>query len=242
MVDRLGRVNEQTPGVFITFEGGDGAGKTTQLSLLEGWLQELGLTCERTREPGGTPVGERIRTLVLAHGQGEVDPRTEALLFAASRAAHVAQRIRPALRAGRIVVCDRYIDSSVAYQGVGRELGAGQVASLNAWATEDLQPDLTVVLDADPTMGRERRADRSDGPDRIESSADEFHVRLRRAFLDCADAAPHRYLVLDAAQDPDTLQERIRERVETLLAVPQGRTAAEGPSDTPRGVRREGTE
>lgn len=198
-------------------EGGDGAGKTTQLSLLEEWLQARGLVCERTREPGGTPIGERIRTLVLEHDQGEVDPRTEALLFAASRAAHVTQRIRPALEAGRFVLCDRYIDSSVAYQGAGRGLGPEQVASVNAWATEGLQPDLTVVLDVDPAMGRRRREGRGGGPDRIESSAEEFHIRLRRTFLDRAAAAPHRYLVLDAGEAPETLQAKIRERVEELL-------------------------
>lgn len=241
LAEEPAHTTQTRPGTFLVFEGGDGAGKTTQLGLLEEWLRGRGLDCERTREPGGTPIGERIRSLVLEHDQGEVDPHTEALLFAASRAAHVTQRIRPALRAGRTVLCDRYIDSSVAYQGAGRRLGVDQVASLNAWATEGLQPDLTVVLDVDPGVGRERREGRGGGPDRIESSEEEFHVRLRRAFLDRASSVPNRYLVLDAAEDPGRLQEKIRERVGDLLTEPWGSSFAGNLAEASNEVRQEGT-
>ena len=217
-IGRLVPVNERTRGRFLAVEGGDGAGKTTQIDLLEAWLTEQGLACDRTREPGGTPVGEKIRSLLLEHGQGEIDPRTEALLFAASRAAHVVQRIEPALQAGTWVLTDRYVDSSVAYQGLGRELGTEAVAQVNDWAIGGLQPDLTIVLDLDPAVARERMAARGDGrADRMESAGEEFHARLRTAFLDRAAADPHRYLVVDAAQDPQTVQAQIRARTEELL-------------------------
>ncbi|MBE1515615.1 dTMP kinase [Nesterenkonia halotolerans] len=211
-------MNQIRRGGFIAFEGGDGAGKTTQLTLLESWFRERSLPYERTREPGGTPIGERIRSLVLEHGQGEVDPRTEALLFAASRAAHVVQRIEPALEAGRFVLCDRYVDSSVAYQGVGRQLGAEAVAEVNAFATGGLQPDLTVVLDIEPAAARARREGRDGDSDRIESAEDAFHERLRAAFLARAEADPQRYLVLQAADAPESIQAEIRVRVQELLS------------------------
>lgn len=206
-------------GVFIVLEGGEGAGKTTQLGLLEEWLTSAGRSVLRTREPGGTEIGERIRSLLLDHGQGEVDPRTEALLFAASRAAHVEQKIIPALDSGTVVLCDRYIDSSLAYQGAGRGLGVGQVAQINALATQDLQPDLTVVLDLDPVVSAERRAARDGGAagDRIESADIEFHATLRQAFLDRAAAAPQRYLVLDATEPVHTIHRAITDRLDSLL-------------------------
>ena len=210
-------MNQIRRGGFVAFEGGDGAGKTTQLNLLEAWFKDQDVAYERTREPGGTPIGERIRSLVLEHGQGEVDPRTEALLFAASRAAHVVQRIEPALQAGRFVLCDRYVDSSVAYQGVGRQLGAEAVAQVNAFATGGLQPDLTVVLDIEPSSARARRDGRAGDSDRIESAEDAFHERLRAAFLARAEEEPDRYLVLNADAAPADLQEPIRERVGLLL-------------------------
>lgn len=203
---------------FVAFEGGDGAGKTTQLDLLESWFQDQAVPYERTREPGGTVIGERIRSLVLAHDQGEVDPRTEALLFAASRAAHVVQRIEPALRAGRFVLCDRYVDSSVAYQGVGRGLGAEEVATINTFATGGLQPDLTVLLDLEPAAARARREGRAGASDRIESAEEAFHDRLRHAFLARAEEAPARYLVLDASGSEHELQVAIRSRVQELLS------------------------
>lgn len=207
------------PGLFIAFEGGEGAGKTTQLKLLQEWLGAAGHDVVLTREPGGTEIGERIRTLLLEHGQGEVDPRTEALLFAASRAAHVTQRIRPATAAGQVVLTDRFVDSSLAYQGAGRGLGVEAVASINDWATEGLVPDLTVLLDVEPSVSRARREARDGGRpgDRIESAEDAFHARLRDAFLERAAAAPARYLVLDGTQAPDVVHARIREALEPML-------------------------
>ncbi|MFJ7751627.1 dTMP kinase [Arthrobacter sp. NPDC097144] len=205
------------PGLFITFEGGDGAGKSTQAAKLTEALEADGRKVVRTREPGGTAVGEQLRSLVLEHGNGEIDARTEALIFAASRAAHVAQVIRPAVERGDIVVCDRFIDSSVAYQGSGRSLGTGDVRQLNVWATEGFSPDLTVLLDVDPEQGRLRRTANQAAEDRLESEPDTFHLRIRRAFLEQARTDPSRYLVLDARQPVDELAEAILARVKELL-------------------------
>ncbi|WP_298255069.1 dTMP kinase [uncultured Arthrobacter sp.] len=205
------------PGLFIALEGGDGAGKSTQASLLCRALEEDGRTVVRTREPGGTPIGEKLRALVLEHGHGDIDARTEALLFAASRAAHVHQVIVPALTRGDVVVCDRYIDSSVAYQGAGRNLGAQAVLDVNRWATDGLRPDLTVLLDVDPAEGRSRRSGRL-AEDRLEAEPDAFHTSIRSAFLDLARQDPARYLVLSAAGSPDAIHEAILEQLPRIPA------------------------
>ncbi len=211
----------QNQGLFIAFEGGDGAGKSTQASLLAAALESRGHTVLRTREPGGTPIGEKLRSLVLDHGHGHIDARTEALIFAASRAAHATQVIRPALEDGTVVLSDRYIDSSVAYQGAGRNLGADAVRTLNNWATDELHPDLTVLLDVEPAIGRQRRTAGEAVEDRMESEADEFHYRIREAFLALAQSAPETYLVLPAHQAVEELSAQILARVTTLLdAVP----------------------
>ena len=203
-------------GLFIVFEGGDGAGKSTQAALLSERLEAAGRTVLRTREPGGTPIGEKLRALVLEHGHGDVDPRTEALMFAASRAAHVEQLIRPALAAGTAVVCDRYIDSSVAYQGIGRGLGPAEVLEINRWATGGLSPDLTILLDVAPDTGRRRRTSGALAEDRMEAEPDDFHARIRAAFLDLAGSAPDRYLVLDAGRPVADLAADIAARVAGL--------------------------
>jgi dTMP kinase len=208
--------------LFIAFEGGDGAGKSTQAARLAGALEARGLTVLRTREPGGTPIGEKLRSLVLEHGHGHIDAHTEALIFAASRAAHASQVIRPALERGEVVLTDRYIDSSVAYQGAGRDLGADAVRSINEWATSGLQPDLTVLLDVHPADGRSRRTAGDAAEDRLESEADEFHARIRQAFLDLAASRPDSYLVLEAQQSVDDLAARILDRVDQLLAASAG--------------------
>lgn len=201
-----------TEGLWITFEGGDGTGKTTQATLLETWLGEQGRTVIRTREPGGTEVGVLIRDIVLHH-RGEVAPRTEALLYAADRAQHVATVVRPARERGEVVIQDRYLDSSVAYQGAGRVLDAGEVRELSLWAAEGALPDITVLLDLDPADAR-RRLDAADKPfDRLEAEKSEFHERVRTAFLALAAADPARFLVLDAAQPADTLAAAVRDRV-----------------------------
>jgi dTMP kinase len=209
----------QSSGLFIAFEGGDGAGKSTQAARLAGSLESRGLTVLRTREPGGTPIGEKLRSLVLDHGHGHIDAHTEALIFAASRAAHASQVIRPALARGEVVLTDRYIDSSVAYQGAGRGLGADAVLSVNEWATSGLRPDLTVLLDVHPAEGRSRRTAGDAAEDRMESEADEFHARIRQAFLDLAAARPENYLVLEAGLPVEEIAGLILGRVEELLAA-----------------------
>jgi dTMP kinase len=203
-------------GVWITLEGGDGSGKTTQAVLLEEWLRSQGREVLRTREPGGSEVGDLIRDIVLHH-RGDIAPRAEALLYAADRAHHVATVVRPALGRGEVVIQDRYLDSSVAYQGAGRVLDADEVRGLSLWAAEGALPDLTVLLDLDPAVAR-RRLDSADKPfDRLEAEREEFHQRVREAYLGLAAAEPERFLVVDAAQDPATIAEAVRARVATLL-------------------------
>jgi dTMP kinase len=206
------------PGLFITFEGGDGAGKTTQATLLEEWLTAMGRAVVRTREPGGTEVGVLIRDIVLHH-RGEVAPRAEALLYAADRAHHVETVVRPALDRGDVVIQDRYLDSSVAYQGAGRVLGRDEVRSLSLWATGGLLPDLTVLLDLDPAAAR-LRLDADDKPfDRLEAERETFHMRVREEFLALAAAEPDRFLVLDATRPASQLAAAVRERLESLPAA-----------------------
>jgi dTMP kinase len=203
-------------GLFVTFEGGDGVGKTTQAALLEEWLTEAGRTVVRTREPGGTEVGVLIRDIVLHH-RGEVSARAEALLYAADRAHHVQTLVRPALARGEVVIQDRYLDSSVAYQGAGRVLGRDEVRRLSLWATEGLLPDVTVLLDLDPSAARSR-LDADDKPfDRLEAEEEHFHARVREEFLALAAAEPTRFLVLDAALPATDLAAAVRARVEPLL-------------------------
>lgn len=204
------------PGVWITIEGGDGSGKSTQSALLSSWLTSQGRTVLHTREPGGSDVGQLIRDIVLHH-RGDIAPRAEALLYAADRAHHVATVVRPALERGEVVIQDRYLDSSVAYQGAGRVLDAVEVRDLSLWATEGALPDLTVLLDLDPAVAR-RRLDADDKPfDRLEAEKAEFHERVRAAFLALADAEPDRFLVLDATRAPEELAAEIRARVASVL-------------------------
>ncbi|MCZ4067945.1 dTMP kinase [Microbacterium sp. H37-C3] len=203
-------------GLWITLEGGDGSGKTTQATALEAWLRESGREVVRTREPGGSDVGVLIRDIVLHH-RGDIAPRAEALLYAADRAHHVATVVRPALDHGAVVVQDRYLDSSVAYQGAGRVLDAGEVRDLSLWATDGALPDITVLLDLDPAAAR-ARLDADDKPfDRLEAEKADFHERVRTAFLGLAAAEPERFLVLDASRPPVDLSVEIRARVERSL-------------------------
>lgn len=204
-------------GLFITLEGGDGSGKSTQARLLEGWLVEQGRTVVRTREPGGTEVGVEIREIVLHH-RGDIAPRAEALLYAADRAHHIATKVRPALDRGDMVIQDRYLDSSVAYQGAGRVLGGPEVRDLSLWAAEGLLPDLTILLDLDETVARARLDAAQKRFDRLEAEAGEFHGRVRRAFLDLAAAEPERFLVVDAGDAVDVIAATVRDRVGSLLA------------------------
>lgn len=189
--------------------------------LLAKALSDAGRTVVRTREPGGTPVGEKLRSLVLEHGQGEIDARTEALIFAAARAAHATQVIAPAVARGEVVISDRYADSSIAYQGAGRGLGTGTITELNDWATGGLWPDLTVLLDVSPERGRDRRTAGDAAEDRMESEPDLFHAAIRAAFLELADKNPPRYLVLPAAGTVPELAASIAARVMAMLGSPQ---------------------
>ncbi|MCJ1713445.1 dTMP kinase [Curtobacterium sp. VKM Ac-2922] len=206
-------------GRFITLEGGDGAGKTTQAELLTAWLEAHGRTVVRTREPGGTDLGLRIREIVL-HERGHVSPRAEALLYAADRAHHVETVVRPAVARGDVVLQDRYIDSSVAYQGVARGLGADQVRGVSDWAADGLVPDVTVLLDLDVTVGRARvAAARGDTFDRLESQAAAFHESVRQAFLGMAAHEPDRFLVVDAAAPSEQVQAAIRAGIGPLVGI-----------------------
>jgi dTMP kinase len=208
-------------GVFIVFEGGEGSGKSTQVELLAVGLEAEGWDVAVTREPGATEVGQRIRSLLLNRTAGvaaavTLAPRAEALLYAADRAHHVASVVRPALAKGSIVISDRYIDSSLAYQGAGRTLPVDEVSWLSTWATGGLVPDLVVLLDIDPGVGLARVADRGQ-PDRLESEQAEFHERVRYAFLDLAAKDPKRYLVVDAARAPEKIAAEVADRVRSLL-------------------------
>lgn len=203
-------------GLWVTFEGGDGSGKTTQAALLEAWLRDAGRTVVRTREPGGTEVGVLIRDIVLHH-RGDIAPRAEALLYAADRAHHVETLVRPALARGEIVIQDRYLDSSVAYQGAGRVLDGGEIRDLSLWATGGALPDVTVLLDIDPAKAKQR-LDAADKPfDRLEAEQSAFHERVRTAFLELAAAEPERFLVLDATLPVDELATQIRTRIAAAL-------------------------
>ena len=205
-----------TGGLFISFEGIDGVGKSTQLDLLVQFLNEQGRTVCRTLEPGGTDLGREIRELLL-HRKGEVAPRAEALLFAADRAHHVATVVRPALERSEVVVTDRYLDSSVAYQGSGRDLGFNQVRELSLFAVDGLLPHLTVLLDLDATKAAARRSKTGAEPDRLERAKIEFFESARQAYLKMAADEPARFLVLDAEQSVESMQAKIRERVQGLL-------------------------
>ena len=210
-------MSQRAQGVFITFEGGDGAGKTTQAELLHTWLEGRGATVVRTREPGGTETGAAIRELLL-HTSIDIDPKAEALLYAADRAQHVAEIVRPALNRGDVVVQDRYIDSSLAYQGAGRVLQTSDVRHISEWATDELWPDLTILLDIAPEDGVDRREGRGEVADRLEREASSFHAAVREGFLALAAEHPERYLVLDARDSIEALHTVIIERVSTLLA------------------------
>jgi len=192
--------------MFITFEGGDGSGKSTQIQSVRDWFESRGREVIVTREPGGTELGTEIRRLVQ-NGPEDVDARTEALLYAADRAYHVATVIRPALERGAVVLGDRYIDSSLAYQGAARSLGVDEIASLSAWATQGLYPSLTFLLDLPPEVGARRR---TDAPDRMERESMDFHERVRHEYLRLADAEPERIVVIDAVGTVDEVFSEIR--------------------------------
>ncbi|MBB5120489.1 hypothetical protein AF335_11210 [Streptomyces eurocidicus] len=209
----------QTPsgnGFFIAFEGGDGAGKSTQVQAVADWIRAKGHEVVVTREPGATAIGKRLRAILLDVGSAGLSDRAEALLYAADRAHHVESVVRPALERGAVVITDRYIDSSVAYQGAGRDLSPTEIARISRWATDGLVPHLTVLLDVSPETARERF---TEAPDRLESEPAEFHQRVRTGFLTLAAADPSRYLVVDAGQEPESVSTVVRHRLDQLLPL-----------------------
>ena len=203
-------------GMFITFEGGEGVGKTTQITLLKDALEADGRTVVVTREPGGTPIAERIRNVVLDAANAGMAPMTELLLYEAARAQHVEELIRPALERGDIVLCDRFSDSTTAYQGAGRSLNEADLETLHALATGGLEPDLTILLDLAPTMGLERASHRGEA-DRIELESITFHERVREGFLELAARYPERLRVVDATQDVETIAAEVLDQVRTKM-------------------------
>ncbi len=224
-------------GIFVVFEGGEGAGKSTQVNRLASALRAEGRDVVVTREPGATDVGARIRGLVLDKSEAP-SPRAEALLYAADRAHHVATVVRPALARGAVVISDRYVDSSLAYQGAGRTLPVSEISWLSSWATGGLKPDLVVLLDVDPNVGLGRVDSRGMGTDRLESESRAFHERVRYAFLDLAAADPRRYLVLDAGRPVDEISAAVLARLSGILSAevvthPQPASTAVPPAPDP---------
>ncbi len=201
-------------GLFIAFEGVEGSGKGTQIRLAKEYLESLGVDVLVTREPGGTEIGEKLRELLLSHDTGHVEARTEALLFAAARAQHVSSVIRPALASGKVVVCDRYIDSSLAYQGWARGLGEPDILTLNVWATQGLFPDLVILLHLEPEAGLLRSLAE---PDRIEMESGDFHAKVADAYLKIAEEHPERFVVVDSNDTPEKVHEQVRQSIDRAL-------------------------
>jgi dTMP kinase len=203
-------------GLFVTFEGGDASGKTTQIGLLADWLKEQGKTVVVTREPGGSDLGNELRDIVL-HRRGFIAPRAEALIYAADRAHHIHEVVRPALERGEVVLQDRYLDSSVAYQGAGRVLDPSEVREVSLWATEGLMPDVTVLLDVPADIGLARQASEERAYDRLEAEALEFHERVRDSYLAIAQENPDRVVVIDGTAAIDEVHRAVLERVSQAL-------------------------
>jgi dTMP kinase len=204
---------EARGGCFVALEGGEGAGKSTQAQRLRAWLEGEGRDVVLTHEPGDTEVGRLLRGIVLDPATGDISARTETLLYAADKAEHVERVVLPALQRGAVVVTDRYVDSTIAYQGGGRDLSPEEVETIARWATRGVRPDLTVLLDLPPGDGLTRFT----GRDRIEAESADFHERVRARFLRLAAADPDHYLVVDARLSPDDIEERVRARLTPLL-------------------------
>ena len=199
----------KTDGLFISFEGGEGSGKSTQSKLLKEWFENEGKSVVLSREPGGTDLGKNLRKILLDNDTGDISPRSEALLYAADRAHHVYSLIRPALERGDVVITDRYFDSSIAYQGAGRILSPNEVARINRWATESLFPTLTIILDQPADIGLSRIK----SADRLESESIDFHNRVRQEFLQLAAVDPERYIVIDARKPVIEIHQEITSRI-----------------------------
>ncbi|MCD8203573.1 MAG: dTMP kinase [Coprobacillus sp.] len=196
--------------MFITLEGPEGSGKTTAIKYAVKKLEEMGYEIVQTREPGGTPISEQIRDIILSKNNTEMDGRTEALLYAASRRQHLVEKIWPAIKEGKIVICDRYLDSSLAYQGYARGLGEENVLNINKFATEDTMPDLTILFDIDPEIGMERIKENSTREvNRLDLEQIEFHKTVRNAFLSISKEYPERYVVIDASRPQEEVEKEV---------------------------------
>jgi len=205
--------------LFITFEGGEGSGKSSALKLLDERLRKEGYETVLTREPGGTPIAEEIRNVILDKANTKMDPRTEALLYAASRRQHLVEKVWPALKEDKIVLCDRYLDSSLAYQGGARGLGIDNVLNVNLFATEGTFPDLTLLFDIEPELGLERIAkNASREVNRLDLEKIDFHRGVRKTFLELAARYPERFVIIDASQPLDKVVEDVYQTVKTRLA------------------------
>ena len=206
-------------GLFITFEGGEGCGKSTQIAALKARLEAMGKTVVQTREPGGTPLGESVRNLLQYDDAGQgMSPEAELLLFAASRAQHVRELIAPAIAQGQIVLCARFLDSTTVYQGVARAIDSKKVETINQFAIGDSKPDLTILIDLAPEIGLARVHARNDGQlDRMEKEAIEFFQAVRQGYLNLAKSEPKRFLVLDGSQSIEDLETQIWQRIEATL-------------------------
>lgn len=204
-------------GLLITMEGPDGSGKTMQMDLLEAALRKQGYPVIRSREPGGTPIGEAIRQVILNPEYGEMDSMTEALLYAASRAQHVAEKIRPAMAQGYIVLLDRFLDSSLVYQGIGRGMTIETIEAINRFATGGLQPDATFMVYIDYEEGLRRKKQQNGMLDRMEAQQAQFHRRVNEGYLQLAHRYPERIQLIDGARDPQTVHDDILKRVQALV-------------------------
>lgn len=213
-------MHDTSKGRFITLEGGEGSGKSTVITALEKWLQEEGFKVLKTREPGGIPIAEKIRSLVLDPEYAEMDARTEALLYAAARRQHLVERVFPALAEGAVVLCDRFVDSSLAYQGAARGLGIDEVAAVNEFAIEGRMPDLTLLLDVDPEEGiaRIQRAEEREW-NRLDNEAARFHTRVHEAYMTLAEKYPVRIKKIDAKKPLEDVIKDCREKVQAYLDV-----------------------
>ncbi len=204
-------------GVFITFEGVEGSGKTTQMNMLHAHLIRMKIDVVATHEPGGTKLGEEIRRILLDPAFANIHPLTEAVLYAADRAQHVYEVIKPALDAGKVVLCDRYIDSSLAYQGVARRLGLEGVQNLNEWVTDDLYPDLTFLLEIPYWVGLNRLRKGKKDLDRMEGQPEAFHEQVQEAYRTLAKFFPHRFVVLNGEEKPEKIHHQVMQEVKKIL-------------------------
>ena len=203
-------------GLFITIEGPDGSGKSTQIENIRKFFEDKNIDIVFTREPGGTPIGERIREIILDNNSKEMAPMTEAMLYAASRAQHVAQIIKPALDSGKVVVCDRFVDSSLAYQGYGRKLGES-VSVINSYAVGDCIPDVTFLMKLDPDVGKHRIAENRDNQDRLELEKLAFHREVYRGYLELEEKYPDRIMGIDASLGIEEIRDEIYRKLEEIL-------------------------